>query len=321
MKKNNILSIFLAGAATAVICISGFCAAFAAERSDNAKPASSDEATGGDARAEEKDQQDAAAVLAEFNGYFEELYGRTFTGYLYAQDDEHAAESFGYDRTDIPTAHMGSYIYDFDSDGEVELLAIQINTDRTLKLCMYEVNEGGKVYMADSLDSYLDDGTSKQRPVYVVEEGHGFTDVFLYDYNGSRICMDTIGVGMFATGKMRRILSVSYDGKSFVHDMDPYTAAFSALLSDDEVKSTFNRGLKRFGIGDISIEEMRKLIGGNFIKNYLTGVLDIALSEGTAYRYADSEYYEWAESDRAERFDCSSIYFSTREELNKPSTP
>ena len=207
MKKHLLTSVFAAALLLSVCFCSVVMAASAGD---------------GTAAAEEKT---ASRTLEEFSGYLDYLYGRSYNGYLldYAELDEAEQKPgivAGYDLSDLPTTNMGSYIYDYDQDGQEELLVVGISGEYYLQLSMYEVTDEKKVYASDTC-TVLNHIGEYPHEQFALEQGAGGTEICLYDFNGPALIALCSGSGMLATGHMSHLIPVKYDGTRFVQDIEP----------------------------------------------------------------------------------------------------
>jgi hypothetical protein len=123
-------------------------------------------------------------LLEEYAGKLDNLYGKTYTGYLWDVKKEEFSSRQGYDTTEIPASDAAFRIDDFDQDGTAELLVVSVKEDSTLKLTMYEVVDGQEIFPADSYDAAAKQ-YEKDFRIYAAEQGSGYTSVFSYDKAGS----------------------------------------------------------------------------------------------------------------------------------------
>ena len=266
------------------------------------------------AAAEEKT---ASQILDEFSGYFDYLYGRTYDGYLwdYADENKEAENHFdGYDRTDIPTISMGSYVYDFDQDGQEELLIVHISSDYNLQFSMYEITDEKKVYAADTY-TLLNITGEHANEQYAIEQGSGSTDIFLYEYDGPRLLALCTGTGMTATGHPSHCISVKYDGHKFVQDIEPLGFNKFAGFHEESLESC-RASFQSFGTKDLSDEACEEIFNNIFsITKYLEKPREIARASTESVDDYYKKYEEWRQGSKDERFKATTIYFYSKEEL------
>ena len=175
--------------------------------SQNETAAGTSEAASESATAADTAEADPVRLLLEeYAGKLDNLYGKTYTGYLWDVKKEEFSSRQGYDTTEIPASDAAFRIDDFDQDGTAELLVVSVKEDSTLKLTMYEVVDGQEIFPADSYDAAAKQ-YEKDFRIYAAEQGSGYTSVFSYDKGGPCIGIDSLGFGMQATGRIRTIYS------------------------------------------------------------------------------------------------------------------
>lgn len=298
MKKHLLVSVL----AAAVLLASGF-------------PGMRMSAAAGDAAAAEENKT-AAQILDEFSGYLDDLYGQTFNGYLgdYAKDSTETGVNQGYDRSEVPTTNMGSYISDFDLDGREELLVVGISPEYNLQFSMYEVTDGNKIYASDTytLMSQLGENAAGQ-PAFL--EGNGATDIYLYEFNGPRLLALCSGTGMLASGQISLLIPVKYDGCRFVQDIEPFGFNVFSGLQDADLESMRPK-FESLGTGSLSIDECRKLTSAlPSIINYLEKPREIVKVSHSTVDDLLNQFEEWRKGDQKERFKATTIHFLEKVEL------
>lgn len=263
------------------------------------------------------EEKTASQILDEFSGYFDYLYGRIYDGYLWDYEEmKNESENYydGYDRTDVPTSNMGSYVYDFDQDGQEELLIVHISSDYKLQFSMYEITDEKKVYTADTY-TLLNITGEHENEQYAIEQGNGMTDIFLYEYDGPRLLALCSGTGMLATGNMSHLISVKYDGHKFVQDIEPVGYnKYGGFPQEyiENLRSTF----QSFGTGSLSDEACKEIFNGlTTITKYLEKPREIARASTRTVGNYYNEYEEWRQGSKEERYKATKIYFSSKEEL------
>ena len=252
-------------------------------------------------------------LLEKYAAGLNTLYGKTFKGVLWKPDKKEHKETLGYDYSDLPVGNAASCIYDFDQDGEEELLTVSINEDYTLTLTMFETGEDNKVHSSASFLSVLDrDG--KKFPIYAVEQGEGMTDVFLYENNGPKVCIDSAGKLMNTSGGRHAIIALTYDGTAFEQYKDPFFAPDSEEYYGD-LADNMCRSLESFGAENLTIGEL------NGICLYKTPFMEYLPEVREIYR-ADAELTvendvlnEWTDSDTEDSIEVTSIHFKDENEL------
>lgn len=262
-------------------------------------------------------EKTASQILDEFSGYFDYLYGRSYDGYLWDYEEvKNESENYfdGYDRTDIPTISMGSYVYDFDQDGQEELLIVHISSGYKLQFSMYEITDEKKVYAADTY-TLLNITGEHEHEQYAIEQGGGETGIYLYEFDGPRLLALCSGTGMLATGHMSHLIPVKYDGHKFVQDIEPcgYNkyAGFSPKLIEN-----FRSIFQSFGAGSLSDEACEEIFNNLFsITKYLEKPREIARASTRLEDDYYQKYKEWRQGSKDERFKATTIYFSSKEEL------
>ena len=160
------LSVFSAVLTAGTICAASVLPAFpvfaaAAPNGNTAAEASQNETAGNTEEAASQSETAAGAaetdpvrrLLEEYAGGLDNLYGKTYTGYLWDVKKEEFSSRQGYDTTEIPASDAAFRIDDYDQDGTDELLVVSVKEDSTLRLTMYEVVEGQEIFPADSYDA------------------------------------------------------------------------------------------------------------------------------------------------------------------------
>ena len=302
MKKHLLTSVFAAALLLSVCFCSVVMAASAGE---------------GTAAAEEKT---ASRTLEEFSGYLDYLYGRSYNGYLpdYAELDEAEQKPgivAGYDLSDLPTTNMGSYIYDYDQDGQEELLVVGISGEYYLQLSMYEVTDEKKVYASDTC-TVLNHIGEYPHEQFALEQGAGGTEICLYDFNGPALIALCSGSGMLATGHMSHLIPVKYDGTRFVQDIEP--VGYNKFAGyDDNLLESLRPQFEALGTASLSNDDVKEIYQNlNAITKYLENPRVIVKASSTII---ESDYYnkyeEWRKGSKEERFKATEIYFYSKEEL------
>ena len=296
-----------------VFCAFFFTTLFAAGMILSVSAASSSAQTGESIVSESGAEQTSAQILQEFAENLDTLYGKSFKGFLLKPGSEAYKESRGCDYSDIPTGNAASCIYDYDQDGEPELLTVSINEDYTLTLTMFEIGEDNTVQPSASFIT-VTEYYENPFPVYAVEQGNGMTDVFLYEDQGPVICIDSVGEGLTATGRRHAILALTYDGTAFAQYADPFFDTSSGELYG-EPADNMCRSLESFGTESLTLEDLKEIcLYKTPFMEYLHGVREIYRADAVK-TFEDDEMYEWESSGTEDRFEVTSIYFKDQNEL------
>ena len=272
----------------------------------NSSAASSSEAS-------ETSETSPRTPLEEYAAGLDTLYGKSFKGLLWKADHKEHEETQGYDYSDLPVGNAASFIYDFDQDGQDELLTVSINEDYTLTLTMFETGEDNTVHSSASFLSVLDlDG--KEYPVYAVEQGEGMTDVFLYENEGPKICIDSAGMRMNTSEGRHIIMALTYNGTAFAQYNDPFWDSCSGAYYGEHADNIC-KSLESFGAESVTIREL------NEICMYLTPFMEYLPGVHEIYR-ADAEVTvenevleKWTSSESKDSIEVTSIYFKEKNEL------
>ena len=296
-----------------VFCAFFFTTLFAAGMILSVSAAASSAQTGESIVSESGAEQTSAQILQEFAENLDTLYGKSFKGFLLKPGSEAYKESRGCDYSDIPTGNAASCIYDYDQDGEPELLTVSINEDYTLTLTMFEIGEDNTVQPSASFVT-VTEYYENPFPVYAVEQGNGMTDVFLYEDQGPVICIDSVGEGMTATGRRHAILALTYDGTAFAQYADPFFDTSSGELYG-EPADNMCRSLESFGTESLTLEDLKEIcLYKTPFMEYLHGVREIYRADAVK-TFEEEEMYEWESSGTEDRFEVTSIYFKDQNEL------
>lgn len=250
-------------------------------------------------------------LLEEYAGKLDNLCGKTYTGYLWDVKKEEFSSRQGYDTTEIPASDAAFGIDDYDQDGTAELLVVSVKEDSTLKLTMYEVVEGQEVFPADSYDAAAKQYDRDFR-VYAAEQGAGYTSVFSYDKGGPCIGIDSEGFGMQATGRIRTILTVKYDGSRFQEE-ETYIDRTSGNYFNDAGR-TIRGKLEAFGTIPLMDTDVERIFLGYAIDKYLPGVREI-MRTNTVTVYDTDQYAEWLKKGAPDKLEAASIHFADQNEL------
>ncbi len=254
-------------------------------------------------------EEDTGSSLAAFSEDLGNLYGKDYRGICWSSKQTGKAV---YNIPDLPISTAGSMIYDFDQDGREELLAAGINKDHTICLTMFELSEDGDVSCADTFFTTVQKD-DVDYPVYVAEQGPGHTEVFRYSNNGTCICVDSTGHGMVATGRIRTILAVRYDGHRFEQTADPYIDRTSGPLAEG-LEESLRGKLEAFGAAGMSDSELQDIYLGESIKYYLKDVKEVLRTETELKEYKDG-IPDWMKYASDGWTKTSSIHFCGRNEL------
>ncbi len=136
------LSVFSAVLTAGTICAASVLSAFpvfaaAAPNGNTAAEASQNETAGNTEEAASQSETAAGAAetdpvrrfLEEYAGGLDNLYGKTYTGYLWDVKKEEFSSRQGYDTTEIPASDAAFRIDDYDQDGTDELLVVSVKED------------------------------------------------------------------------------------------------------------------------------------------------------------------------------------------------
>ena len=251
-------------------------------------------------------------LLEEYAGKLDNLYGKTYTGYLWDVKKEEFSSRQGYDTTEIPASDAAFRIDDFDQDGTAELLVVSVKEDSTLKLTMYEVVDGQEIFPADSYDAAAKQ-YEKDFRIYAAEQGSGYTSVFSYDKGGPCIGIDSLGFGMQATGRIRTILTVKYDGNHFLQEGEAYIDRTSGNYFN-EAGRTIRGKLESFGTNPLMDTDVERIFLGYAIDKYLPDAREIMRTD-TVTVYDTDQYSEWLKKGAPDKLEATSIHFAEQNEL------
>ncbi|MDO5133079.1 MAG: hypothetical protein Q4D81_08860 [Eubacteriales bacterium] len=220
------------------------------------------------------DTASARRILEEYAGTLDTLYGKTYTAYMwsmYSLEKNEFGRRLGFDTTEIPATDAAYRIDDYDQDGTEELLVVSVNDDSTMKFTMYEVTDEQKISPADTYTSIVK-WSNDDIYVYAAEQGKGTTDVFVYDKGGPCIGIDCSGFGYQATGRLRTIFTVKYDGNHFVEEGEPYVDRTSGDLY---ALRFVRKKLESFGTVSLIDEDIKRIFMGSGLTKYLPDVHEI----------------------------------------------
>ena len=251
-------------------------------------------------------------LLEEYAGKLDNLYGKTYTGYLWDVKKEEFSSRQGYDTTEIPASDAAFRIDDFDQDGTTELLVVSVKEDSTLKLTMYEVVDGQEIFPADSYDAAAKQ-YEKDFRIYAAEQGSGYTSVFSYDKGGLCIGIDSLGFGMQATGRIRTILTVKYDGNHFLQEGEAYIDRSSGAYSEG-IGRAIRGKLEPFGTDPLMDKDVERIFEGFPIDKYLPDAREIMRTDTVAV-YDIDQYSEWLKKGAPDKLEATSIHFAEQNEL------
>ena len=218
----------------------------------------------------------------------------------------------GYDTTEIPASDAAFRIDDFDQDGTAELLVVSVKEDSTLKLTMYEVVDGQEIFPADSYDAAAKQ-YEKDFRIYAAEQGSGYTSVFSYDKGGPCIGIDSLGFGMQATGRIRTILTVKYDGNHFLQEGEAYIDRSSGAYSEG-IGRAIRGKLEPFGTDPLMDKDVERIFEGFPIDKYLPDAREIMRTDTVAV-YDINQYSEWLKKGAPDKLEATSIHFAEQNEL------
>ena len=218
----------------------------------------------------------------------------------------------GYDTTEIPASDAAFRIDDFDQDGTTELLVVSVKEDSTLKLTMYEVVDGQEIFPADSYDAAAKQ-YEKDFRIYAAEQGSGYTSVFSYDKGGLCIGIDSLGFGMQATGRIRTIFTVKYDGNHFLQEGEAYIDRSSGAYSE-RIGRAIRGKLEPFGTDPLMDKDVERIFEGFPIDKYLPDAREIMRTDTVAV-YDIDQYSEWLKKGAPDKLEATSIHFAEQNEL------
>ena len=281
--------------------------------SQNVTAAGTSEAASESATAADTAEADPVRLLLEeYAGKLDNLYGKTYTGYLWDVKKEEFSSRQGYDTTEIPASDAAFRIDDFDQDGTAELLVVSVKEDSTLKLTMYEVVDGQEIFPADSYDAAAKQ-YEKDFRIYAAEQGSGYTSVFSYDKGGPCIGIDSLGFGMQATGRIRTILTVKYDGNHFLQEGEAYIDRSSGAYSE-RIGRAIRGKLEPFGTDPLMDKDVERIFEGFPIDKYLPDAREIMRTDTVAV-YDIDQYSEWLKKGAPDKLEATSIHFAEQNEL------
>ena len=281
--------------------------------SQNVTAAGTSEAASESATAADTAEADPVRLLLEeYAGKLDNLYGKTYTGYLWDVKKEEFSSRQGYDTTEIPASDAAFRIDDFDQDGTAELLVVSVKEDSTLKLTMYEVVDGQEIFPADSYDAAAKQ-YEKDFRIYAAEQGSGYTSVFSYDKGGPCIGIDSLGFGMQATGRIRTILTVKYDGNHFLQEGEAYIDRSSGAYSEG-IGRAIRGKLEPFGTDPLMDKDVERIFEGFPIDKYLPDAREIMRTDTVAV-YDINQYSEWLKKGAPDKLEATSIHFAEQNEL------
>ena len=252
-------------------------------------------------------------LLEEYAGKLDNLYGKTYTGYLWDVKKEEFSSRQGYDTTEIPASDAAFRIDDFDQDGTAELLVVSVKEDSTLKLTMYEVVDGQEIFPADSYDAAAKQ-YEKDFRIYAAEQGSGYTSVFSYDKGGPCIGIDSLGFGMQATGRIRTILTVKYDGNHFLQEGEAYIDRTSGNYFN-EAGRTIRGKLESFGTNPLMDTDVERIFLGYAIDKYLPDAREIMRTDTVTTVHDTDQYSEWLKKGAPDKLEAASVHFAEQNEL------
>ncbi len=252
-------------------------------------------------------------LLEEYAGKLDNLYGKTYTGYLWDVKKEEFSSRQGYDTTEIPASDAAFRIDDFDQDGTAELLVVSVKEDSTLKLTMYEVVDGQEIFPADSYDAAAKQ-YEKDFRIYAAEQGSGYTSVFSYDKGGPCIGIDSMGFGMQATGRIRTILTVKYDGNHFLQEGEAYIDRTSGNYFN-EAGRTIRGKLESFGTNPLMDTDVERIFLGYAIDKYLPDAREIMRTDTVTTVHDTDQYSEWLKKGAPDKLEAASVHFAEQNEL------
>ena len=288
-------------------------AGIAEAASQNATAAGTAEAASESATAAGTAEADSVRLLLEeYAGKLDNLYGKTYTGYLWDVKKEEFSSRQGYDTTEIPASDAAFRIDDFDQDGTAELLVVSVKEDSTLKLTMYEVVDGQEIFPADSYDAAAKQ-YEKDFRIYAAEQGSGYTSVFSYDKGGLCIGIDSLGFGMQATGRIRTIFTVKYDGNHFLQEGEAYIDRSSGAYSE-RIGRAIRGKLEPFGTDPLMDKDVERIFEGFPIDKYLPDAREIMRTDTVAV-YDIDQYSEWLKKGAPDKLEATSIHFAEQNEL------
>ena len=219
----------------------------------------------------------------------------------------------GYDTTEIPASDAAFRIDDFDQDGTAELLVVSVKEDSTLKLTMYEVVDGQEIFPADSYDAAAKQ-YEKDFRIYAAEQGSGYTSVFSYDKGGPCIGIDSMGFGMQATGRIRTILTVKYDGNHFLQEGEAYIDRTSGNYFN-EAGRTIRGKLESFGTNPLMDTDVERIFLGYAIDKYLPDAREIMRTDTVTTVHDTDQYSEWLKKGAPDKLEAASVHFAEQNEL------
>ena len=252
-------------------------------------------------------------LLEEYAGKLDNLYGKTYTGYLWDVKKEEFSSRQGYDTTEIPASDAAFRIDDYDQDGTAELLVVSVKEDSTLKLTMYEVVDGQEIFPADSYDAAAKQ-YEKDFRIYAAEQGSGYTSVFSYDKGGPCIGIDSLGFGMQATGRIRTILTVKYDGNHFLQEGEAYIDRTSGNYFN-EAGRTIRGKLESFGTNPLMDTDVERIFLGYAIDKYLPDAREIMRTDTVTTVHDTDQYSEWLKKGAPDKLEAASVHFAEQNEL------
>ena len=252
-------------------------------------------------------------LLEEYAGKLDNLYGKTYTGYLWDVKKEEFSSRQGYDTTEIPASDAAFRIDDYDQDGTAELLVVSVKEDSTLKLTMYEVVDGQEIFPADSYDAAAKQ-YEKDFRIYAAEQGSGYTSVFSYDKGGPCIGIDSMGFGMQATGRIRTILTVKYDGNHFLQEGEAYIDRTSGNYFN-EAGRTIRGKLESFGTNPLMDTDVERIFLGYAIDKYLPDAREIMRTDTVTTVHDTDQYSEWLKKGAPDKLEAASVHFAEQNEL------
>lgn len=243
-------------------------------------------------------------ILNEFAGQDSYLYGRTFSGYV-LKEPENEDVMPEYDVSEVPVQKLAYSVLDFDRDGEPELLKIGLNQNYTLKLSMYECEDGQAILSDEknlpeelSIVSALSDSDSEP----------GVVDCCLFGEERSLIGIERSDLeSLRADGTDLQFVALAYENDAFTVENE-----LSYKGSDGERNDKFMSGLEELGI-HVSWDEL--FARQSHVFDYVDRYQDL-MRMTTAYLCTHNEFSDWQE-DETERLRCTEITFSSREELER----
>ena len=244
-------------------------------------------------------------ILNEFAEQDSYLYGRTCSGFVYKTSEKEDVMP-EYDVSEVPVQKLAYNVLDFDRDGEPELLKIGLNQNYTLKLSMYEC-EDGQAILSD--EKNLPEELSIVCALSADDSEPGVVDCYLFGEDQNFIGIERSDLeSLRADGTDLQFVALAYEDDAFVVKQE-----LSYMGSDGERSDKFMNGLSELGI-HASWDEL--FAREEHVFDAVDRYQDL-MRVTTTYICTQKEFSDWREEEETEPLRCTEIAFSSREDLER----